>query len=55
MNYAEASYDFEDGTPVFAFAHIAARDEANRLKAIDKRNRTAYRAFERRTGSRRAA
>lgn len=34
QNYAEWSYDFKDGSPVYAFAHIAARDEYNRIKRI---------------------
>lgn len=45
-NYAEWSYDFKDGSPVYAFAHIAARDEHLRIKRkrteaikmLDRRN-----------------
>lgn len=47
MNYAEAAYF--DGNHC---QHVAARDEANRLRSIAKRNRAALRDVERRTGSR---
>lgn len=49
--YAELSYPFPGTTPA-AFAHIAARDEMLRLRRIDEANRRAYRAIERRQGSR---
>lgn len=45
MIYSEASYF--DG---FHFAHIAARDEHNRLTAISKRNSAALAADRRRNG-----
>jgi hypothetical protein len=47
MSYSERAY-FE-GEPV---AHCGAWEESRRLAAIAKRNRDAFRAAERRTGSR---
>lgn len=44
MSYAEASYF--DG---YHFAHIAARDEYERLREIDRRTQRALRGIERRT------
>lgn len=35
------------------FAHIVTRNEVERRKLIDRRNREAYAAFERRKGPRR--
>lgn len=46
QNYAEWSYDFKDGTPVYAFAHIAARDEHLRIQRI---RTTAIKALDRRS------
>lgn len=48
-NYSEWSYDFKDGTPVYAFAHIAARDEHLRLK---RKRKDAAQAVERRRNGR---
>lgn len=45
--YAERAYFTAD-----ACAHVAARDEHDRLRMIERRNREALRAIERRKGSR---
>jgi hypothetical protein len=46
-NSAERAYFTTD-----ACAHVATRDEHDRLRMIEKRNRDALRTLERRTGSR---
>lgn len=52
QNYAEWSYDFKDGEPVYAFQHIAAWQEAKRLQRIRSDAAKAVRSIERRRGSR---
>lgn len=52
QNYAEWSYDFGDGEPVYAFQHIAAFHEVKRLERIRKANAVLVRNIERRRGSR---
>lgn len=49
QNYAEWSYNFKDGTPVYAFAHIAARDEHLRIK---RKRDDARKMLDRRTNRR---
>ncbi len=41
QNYAEWSYDFNDGQPVYAFHHIAAWQDEQRLKRIHKQGAQA--------------
>ena len=49
QNYAEWSYDFGNGEPVYAFQHIAAYLEEKRL---NNARRNATKAFERRRNGR---
>ena len=52
QNYAEWSYDFKDGSPVYQFHHIAVWQDHKRLVRIRDNNAKLVRQIERRNGSR---
>lgn len=50
QNYAEWSYDFKDGTPVYAFAHIAAYFEYHpKIGRVPRRRIEANKVLDRRS------